>query len=276
MPAVELKMGAGLAYREAVPHEPARGLPALCLHGFPQSSYMWRHLMPALAAAGHRAVAPDLPGYGDSEPDPPGTWERHMEAVERFRHAVGLDRVVLIAHDWGGMIGLRWACEHPAAVGALVISNTTFFPDGEWHETGQAMRTEGQGEALMDSVSREGLSALLTGLGTGGIDDAAIDEYWKGFATQEGRRGMLELFRSGDPEKLEPYQGRLAELGVPALVLWGPRDDYLPQEDLGERFAREIPGAKLVNLESAGHFLFEDEPDRCAEEVVTFLAEACD
>jgi haloalkane dehalogenase len=68
---------------------------------------MWRHLLPALASSGRRALAPDLPGYGDSPPDPPGTYERHVTAVERFRHQVGLDRVVLVVHDTGGLIGLR-------------------------------------------------------------------------------------------------------------------------------------------------------------------------
>ena len=59
-----------LAHREA---GPANAPVALLLHGYPESSSMWRHLMPALAASGWRAVAPDLAGYGDSEPDPPGT-----------------------------------------------------------------------------------------------------------------------------------------------------------------------------------------------------------
>jgi haloalkane dehalogenase len=78
----------GLAYREARPEGWAAGGPeALLVHGWPESSYMWRHLLPALAEAGYRAVAPDLPGYGDSEPDPPGTWERHVAALERFRVA---------------------------------------------------------------------------------------------------------------------------------------------------------------------------------------------
>lgn len=271
MPGLALKRIDDFAYREAMPAGPPNKTPVLCVHGFPQSSYMWRHLLPALADAGHRALAPDLPGYGDSPPDPPGTWERQVEAVERFRRAVGLDRAALVVHDWGGLIGLRWACDHPDAVGALVISNTGFFPDGEWHDMGRAMRTEGQGEALVDSVSRDGLAALLGGLGQG-IDDAAVDEYWKGFISEDGRRGMLDLFRSGDFDKLEPYRGKLAELDVPTLVVWGDHDEYLPQAG-ADRLVGEIPNAKLVRLTTAGHFVFEDEPDRCAQEVVPFLGE---
>ena len=105
-----------MAYREAVPETATDLAPVLCVHGFPQSSYVWRHLLPALADSGRRAYAPDLHGYGDSEPDRPGTWERHLESVEEFRREIGLERVVLVVHDWGGLIGLRWACDHPDAI----------------------------------------------------------------------------------------------------------------------------------------------------------------
>ena len=84
---------------------------------------------------------------------------------------------------------------------------------------------------------------------------------------------MLELYRSFDLDELKPYQKRLAALGVPALILWGQKDEYLPF-DYASRFAREIPGSKLVLLERARHFLFEDEPERCAQAVINFLAQA--
>ena len=104
---------AGLAYREAGPPD---GPVALLLHGYPESSYMWRGLLPVLADAGWRAVAPDLAGMGDSPADLPGTWERHAESVERLRAELGIERCVPVLHDWGGLIGLRWACEQPQAV----------------------------------------------------------------------------------------------------------------------------------------------------------------
>ena len=229
---------------------------------------MWRHLLASLYAAGRRAVAPDLPGFGDSPADPPGTWDRHAEAIERFRREAGLERVVLVVHDTGGAIGLRWACDHPEAVEALVITNTGFFPDFEFAEIAESMRKPVEGEALVDSLSRDGFGRLL-GEVSSGIDERALDEYWKAFSSAEGRRGMLELYRSFDPADCEPYEGRLAALRVPTLVLWGEHDDFLPR-DYAPRFAREIPGADLVTLET-GHFLFEDEPERCAGEVTEFL-----
>jgi haloalkane dehalogenase len=266
-----VKSAGAIAYREGAP-DTSDGFPLLCLHGWPQSSYMWRHLLPVLASAGRRVLAPDLPGFGDSPPDPPGTWGRHVEAVERFRQEIGLEQVVLVVHDTGGGIGLRWACDHPDAVSGMVITNTGFFPDYEWHELAKAMRTEGQGEALVDSLSRDGLGTLLEAASSG-IDERAVDEYWKAFSTAGHRRGMLELYRSFDLDELAPYEGRLAGLGVPTLVLWGEQDEYLPR-DYAPRFTREIPGAELVLLETARHFLFEDEPERCAQEVVDFLRRA--
>ena len=267
-----LKQARGIAYREAEPSGAASAVPALCVHGWPQSSYMWRYLLAAFAAAGRRALAPDLPGFGDSPPDPPGTHERHVEAVDRFRRERGLDKVVLVVHDTGGLIGLRWACDHPDAVAALVITNTGFFPDVEWIEIAKTMRTPIQGEAMMDSVSREGFGTLMREASTE-LEEQALDEYWKAFTSPEGRRGMLELYRSFDPDELAPYEQRLAELGVPALILWGEGDEYLPAE-WASRFARKIPGSKLVLLEGVRHFLFEDEPERCAREVLGFLEDA--
>jgi haloalkane dehalogenase len=272
MPQVALKRTGGIAYRETAPPQPSNRPPALCVHGWPQSSYMWRYLLGPLASVGYRALAPDLPGFGDSSPDPPGTWERHVEAIERFRRELGLDRVVLVVHDTGGAIGLRWACDHPDAVAGLVITNTGFFPDYEWHDLAKRMRIPIQGEALVDSLSRGALATLFDEVSSG-IDERAVDEYWKAFSTAGGRRGMLELYRSFDLDELKPYQGRLAGLGVPALVLWGQQDDYLPR-DYASRFASEIPGAELVLLENARHFLFEDEPERCAKEVIDFLRQA--
>jgi haloalkane dehalogenase len=272
VPQLTLQRADEIAYREAEVSHASDRLPALCIHGWPQSSYMWRHLLPELASTGRRALAPDLPGFGDSPPNLPGTFERHVEAVERFRRQIGLDRVVLVVHDTGGLIGLRWACDHPDNAGALVISNTGFFPEHEWMEIARAMRTPGQGEALLDSLSRDGFGKLLAEA-SDGFDHRALDEYWKAFSTAGGRRGMLDLYRSFEDDELRPYQGKLAALAVPTLILWGQEDEYVPL-DYAQRFSREIPGSQLVLLKGVRHFLFEDEPERCGQEVLDFLKQA--
>jgi len=267
---VELKHAEGLAYREAGPD--ADGAPAaLLVHGYPQSSYMWRDLLGAIADAGWRAVAPDMEGFGDSPPFREGTWERHVDSLERFRQAVGLDPVVLIVHDWGGLIGLRWACEHPDAVFGLVLSNTGFFPDGKWHGMGKTLRTEGEGEQALENMTKE-LFATTLQRSAPGIDDAAVDEYWKAFADGQRRQGQLDLYRSGDFEKIERYQPQLRALDVPALIFWGAEDQFAPVAG-AYRFQQELSNTKLSVVEGCGHFVFEDAPERAASEVTAFLTE---
>jgi haloalkane dehalogenase len=258
---------AGLAYRSAGDSDENV---ALLVHGVPESSYMWRHAMPALADAGWRAVAPDLLGFGESPPDPPGTWERQVEALGRFVDELGLGRVVVVTHDWGVMIGLRWACDHADAVRALAISDGGFFVDREWHDMAKLMRTPEAGEEMMRSVTREAFGGMMKQL-SNGITDDALEEYWKAYADEAGRFGILELYRSGDFEKLKPYEGRLAAMGVPALVVWGAQDPFAGVE-YGHRFHAEIPGSELVVFDEAGHFVWEDEPERATAALVDFLA----
>lgn len=252
-----------LAYREAVPAEGSSKPPVLALHGFPETSFMWRHLLPAVAATGRRAIAPDLLGYGDSEPDSPATWERHVEALGEFVDELGLQRVVLVVHDWGGLIGLRWACENPDRIAALLISDTGFFPDGRWHGMAEGLRTQGQGEQMVEGLDRDALGGVL-GASSPGFEEAAVDEYFKAFTTPEGRAGVLEMYRSGDFSELERYDGALAGIGVPTLLIWGEDDAFAPVAG-AHRFQREIPDARLEVIGGAGHFVWADEPERAVE-----------
>jgi haloalkane dehalogenase len=259
---------AGLAYREALPGGEPRGT-VLCVHGFPESSYMWRGVLAAAAGEGWRAVAPDLPGSGDSPPDRPLTWERAVETLERLRAALGLGPVVLVVHDWGGLIGLRWACDHPDLVAGLVISDTGFFADGRWHGLARTMRTAGEGEQVVDGMSGDAFAGLMRAVAPT-MDDAAIAEYAKGFADAERRRSHLDLYRSGDFDKLAPYEGRLAALGVPALVLWGEDDPFAPVAG-ARRFADELPDAELLVVPGTGHFVYDDAPEATAAAVAAFV-----
>ena len=260
-----MRTAGGLAYRESGPRD---GPVALLLHGYPESSYMWRDVLPALEAAGWHAIAPDFAGFGDSEPDPPGTWERRVESIERFRSELGIDSCVPVVHDWGGLIGLRWACEHPEAVRALVISSTGFFPDGKWHGMAEALRTPGTGEQVVEAIDREGFGGLLRSVSPSMGDDA-LDEYWKAYADEPRRRGQLELYRSGDFSQLAPYD--LAALDVPVLLVWGAKDEFAPPAG-AHRFERELADTQLVLVEGAGHFVWEDAPEACLQALTSFLA----
>lgn len=230
---------------------------------------MWDTTLSVLAGAGRRALAPDLPGYGASPVVRPATWAMHRDAFEDWRQAQGLERLALVVHDWGGLIGLRWACDHPEAVSALIISDTGFFPDGKWHGMAELMRTPGEGEKLLDGLDEDGFVALMR-QSSKGMTDAAIASYWRAFATADGRAAQLELYRSGEFAELEPYVGKLAALAVPTLLLWGEDDPFAPIAG-ARRLLAEIPHAELEVIPGAGHFVVEDEPERYAATVAAFL-----
>jgi haloalkane dehalogenase len=257
------------AYRETAPQS-ASGDPVVLVHGFPESSRMWGPLMRALTDAGRRCVAPDLYGLGDSDSETPTTFEANLKAFARFVDDLELDRIALVVHDWGGFIGLAWACDHPDRVSALVISNTGFFADGRWHGMAEAIRGE-DGERIVAALDRAGFEGLLRSSGQFSDDD--IDAYWEPFADGRGQRATLDFYRSMDFSKLAPYEGKLAAVGAPTLLVWGAEDEFAP---LGgaRRFEREIPGSRLVAIEGAGHFIFDQEPERCIAEVVAFLEQA--
>ena len=243
--------------------------PVVLLHGFPESSRMWERLLGALSAEGRRCVAPDLYCLGDSADPGPATFERNLDALRDLHSVLDLGRVALVVHDWGGFVGLAWACENPDLVSALVIGDTGFFPDGRWHGMAEAIRSP-QGEELMAGIDRDGFAALIRADGAP-FSEADVDAYWRPFTEGRGREATVEFYRSMDFEKLEPYDGKLAELNVPTLLIWGADDKFAPIAG-AHRFEREIPGARLSAFEGAGHFVFDQEPERTTREVVDFLS----
>jgi haloalkane dehalogenase len=269
MSAIQLHTGGALAYREARADGPESGDAVVCVHGFPESSRMWIALMEALAAGGRRSVAPDLYCLGDSDDPGPATFERSLEQFSEWLDELALGRIALVVHDWGGFIGLAWACEHPDLVSALVIADAGFFADGKWHGVAKGLRSDA-GEEVMAAIDRAGFAALLRADGAP-FTDEDVDAYWRPFAEGRGREATLEFYRSMDFEKLAPYEGKLADLGVPTLLVWGADDQFAPLSG-AERFLREIPGARLAAFEGAGHFVFDQVPARSTREVADFLA----
>lgn len=253
--------------RESKPAGESRGT-VLCLHGFPESSYMWRDVLDAVSEAGWTGLAPDFPGYGDSPSEGDGSWEAQVAVLDRLVAERGLDNLVLVVHDWGGLIGLRWAVDHADLVSAVTISDTGYFSDGEWHDFAKVMRTPEQGEEFIGQWNEQLLGQILSTMSTG-ITNDAVAEYAKALATPEGRAGMLELYRSGDFDKIE--DGALSRLTMPALVLWGESDPFAPVGG-AHRFVRELGGeAELEVVPGAGHFVYEDAPQECAAAIVGFL-----
>jgi pimeloyl-ACP methyl ester carboxylesterase len=225
--------------------------------------------MDSLAAQGRRCVAPDLYCLGESDDPGPATFERNFEALHELHAGLDLGRVALVVHDWGAFVGLAWACENPELVSALVIADSGFFSDGKWHGMAEMLRSP-QGEEVMAGLDREGFAGLIRADGAD-FSEEDVDAYWQPFANGRGREATLEFYRSMDFEKLAPYDGKLAELEAPTLLLWGADDAFAPIAG-ARRFEHELPNATLVAIEGAGHFVFDAERERTVREVCAFLS----
>jgi pimeloyl-ACP methyl ester carboxylesterase len=133
----------------------------------------------------------------------------------------------------------------------------------------KALRTEGEGEQLLDNLNRDLFGMALRQISPA-IGDETADEFWKAYGDADRRRSQLDLYRSGDFSKLGPYDGKLAALGVPATIVWGAKDEFAPVGG-AHRFHKQLPDARLVVIEEAGHYVMEDDPVRVSAEVRAFL-----
>jgi haloalkane dehalogenase len=103
-------------------------VPVVFLHGNPTSSYIWRNVIPHVAG-GHRCLAPDLIGMGDSgKPDIPYRFSDHARYLDAWFDAVGLDQVVVVGHDWGGALAMDWAARRPGRVRGVAVIETSLRP----------------------------------------------------------------------------------------------------------------------------------------------------
>ena len=251
------------------------GDPVLLLHGEPTWSFLWRKIIPPLAA-GRRVIAPDLIGFGRSDKPTEIGWysyDRHVASIERLVLELGLERLTVVVHDWGGPIGLRVAVEHEPRVERLVILDTGISAGRPPSETWLRFR----------AVVREVGGALdigrLVEAGTaGGLDDDVRAAYDAPFPTPESKAGALAFPELVPTEPEHPstaamnrVRDALVSWEKPALVVWGADDTVLPAR-VAERFVETIPGAVGPELvEGASHFLQEDRPAEVAAKILEFL-----
>jgi pimeloyl-ACP methyl ester carboxylesterase len=270
--------GVNVAYREA--GDPA-GPTLLLLHGFPASSFMYRHLMTALADRFH-LVAPDYPGFGNSEaPDPdmwPYTFERLTDTVEALVDDLGLASYGLFLQDYGAPVGFRLALRRPDAIDFLVVQNGNAYEEGftgVWDALRQALwheRTPETEEPLHAFLEPDGVRWIYTE-GTRDPERISPDNWNLDLAVLErpnGRRINLDLlydYRT-NPEQYPAWHEYLRRHRPPTLVVWGARDPLFTPEG-GEAFLRDVPDAELHLLDT-GHFALEDHGEEIAGLVRAF------
>lgn len=255
--------GVDIFMREAGP----TGAPVLLLpHGYPCSSYEFRNLMPALADRWH-LVAPDFPGCGYSATPEHFRYDfdGYADLLGRLMQHLQLPRFALYLHDFGSQIGLRLAMARPQRITALVIQNGDIYEDvlGPKYAPLQAYFRNPTAEAkaqLAQAVSEEGFKEEF--LNEVGPELAARipPDLWRlhwSLMTPRRRQIAVDVI-AGLKDNLAwfpRYQAYLREHQPPTLIVWGPKDGYMP-EPSARAYLRDLPHAEL-HLLGGGHWLLE-------------------
>jgi len=271
----EVGDGLRMAWVEA---GPADGPVVLCLHGEPSWSFLYRRMMPVLAAAGLRAVCPDLIGFGRS--DKPllradHSYAQHVEWVRRLVFdELDLTELTLVGQDWGGLIGLRLVAENPQRFSQLVVANSG-LPSGDhdmpavWHQFRAAM--ENTPELDIARFVQSGCRTPLTEEVRRGYDAPFPDSrYWAGPRSMPG----LVPITPDDPASAANRAAwqKLGELPLPALIAFSDGDPITA--GMAPILIRHLPGAQGREhpvIAGAGHFLQEDAGPELADQIVQFL-----
>lgn len=262
---------------------PRDGEVLLLVHGNPTWSFYWRELVLALRHR-WRVVVVDHVGCGLSDkPDDAHYSYRLARRVADLGSLVdhlALDRVTLIAHDWGGMIGCAWATEHPDRLARLVLMNTAAFhmPAGKRIPGRLALaRDSAMGAFLVTRLNAfaRGASLMAT---SKGLPAAVRKAYCAPYDCPANRIATLRFVQDipltpADPsyELVSRVQERLPELADrPALFIWGLRD-WVFDADYLQAFRSLLPRAEVLALQDAGHLVLEDARDEVIDAVRTFL-----
>lgn len=259
---------------------------ALCLHGFPELGWSWRHQLPVLAELGYRAWAPDLRGYGATRPRPRRRRDYRtsllVEDVAAIVDAAEASEVVLIAHDWGAALAWQFAIEQVRPLDRLVIMNVPhpqrmleglrtfrqlrkswymFFFQLPWLPEWALGRNgaEAVGAAFTDSAVHAER-----------FDDDAIRPYRDAASEPGALRAMINWYRALPFELRAARVHRDTVITTPTLMVWGEQDIALGKE-LTDRTDELVSDLTLRFLPDASHWVQQDQPDVVNRMLVAFL-----
>ncbi|WP_019932287.1 haloalkane dehalogenase [Nocardia sp. BMG111209] len=261
----------------------AGAVPVVFLHGNPTSSYLWRNVIPYVSDR-TRALAPDLIGMGESgKPEIGYRFTDHARYLDAWFDALGLDRVVLVGHDWGGALGMDWAARHPDRVLGIAVLET-FLRPLTWSE----MPPRGA-EMFRRFRSPEGEQAILVEnsfiefnlpFGAKSLTPADLDVYRAPYPTPESRRPMLvwprEFPLDGEPADVvaivENYDRWMAgSPEIPKLVMAVENGVGLGSPEVIDWAVSTFAAAESVGIGPAGHRAPEDRPDAIGTAISDWL-----
>jgi len=257
------------------------GPPMVLLHGWPQTSYSWRKMLPLLAPH-YRCIAPDLRGFADSD-KPVGGYD--MRTVANDIHAMcetmGLENVYLVGADWGGLVARRYALDRPGVLDRLCIVDivphdqifANFSPAyarGAWHYFFNAVPD--MPEQLVAHDIKLFLQAMFRPKYHNPADmDEAIDEYVRAYSKPGALRGGFAYYKAMFDENpaldAENPDARIAE---PVHCVWGNSGGMGGPFDVLKMWESVAPKLSGRGLDACGHYVHEEQPEALAEEIIAF------
>jgi pimeloyl-ACP methyl ester carboxylesterase len=256
--------------------------PVLLLHGWPQHWYEWRHLIPALADR-HRVIAPDLRGFGWSDAPRDGYRKEEMaDDVLAVLDALGIERVKLVGHDWGGWIGFILCLRAPERFDRFLAFNIIHPWQDIWKFLPHAWRFWYQWVVITPGLGylghrTERFTRLI--LRRGVVDESVWDEstlatFTSNLAEPARAHAAVALYRTfSSSELLQLARGRYdnLRLTVPTRVVFGAGDMAMSTKSL-RGYEPHADAMEVEIVPGCGHFIVDERPDLVADRARTFLA----
>ncbi|WP_082690400.1 alpha/beta hydrolase [Mycobacterium sp. M26] len=240
------------------------------VHGNPDAGADWMPLMVRVAEFA-TVVSPDLPGFGAA--DAPAHGDYTVAGYARFLDGLiaqlGLERVHLVAHDFGGPFALTWAADHPELIGSVTLLNTGVMIGYRWHRMARIWRTPLLGELMMRRTTL-GVARVALGRENPGLPREWVDTLARHLVPTHTKRAVLKLYRSTRVDDVAALTPRLRAHDHDALVVWGAADSYLPVEQ-AHRQVQAFPRVQIHILPGVGHWAWLEQTDQVAAHVLPFL-----
>ncbi len=242
------------------------------VHGNPGSHSDWTALVDAAGALG-RAVAFDLPGFGKARAPAGFAFDvpAYAEFIDAALGELGIERVHLVLHDFGGPFGLTWGVQHADRWASVALLNIGLMPGYEWHSMAKRWRTPVLGELSQAFIPRAAWRRVMQRSNPKGLPPEFVEKMYDDY-DRETRRTVLKLYRATpDPGRTAvELSAAMTALHKPALVIWGAKDQYIGV-GYAERQREFFDVEDVAVLPDSGHWAFQDEPQRVRELLVPFL-----
>ena len=270
--------GIRLFYRRA-----GDGPPLVLLHGFPETSYAWRKVIPKLAQR-YTVIAPDLRGCGASDRPASGYDKRTVASdVRELVRLLGFDQINLVAHDVGMMVGYAYACAYPGAVRRLVLMEAALPGLGleELYDAAKFPRMyhlplfeapNGLAEALVAGRERMFVDHFMRqqAYNQDGLEPEALDEYARCLAAPGALSGGIGYFRAHGVDAEHNREHARTKLAMPVMTVGGTASFGANLKGQVEPLVARL---HHVMIDECGHYLAEEQPERVADELLRFFAD---